>query len=162
MWPKATISAVPHVARPAGGARRRDPTGRAPEHRLQDDPAAGGQRHAVRPDGAGGQRADDLVARHERKGDDVFEVARAAPVQGREVGPADAGEDRVDVDPALGRGLGRSPLDQAERTDAGAASRSEGRHHPRRGEARQRPFEQEGAHAVTGSPAHRLTVLTGP
>ena len=43
-------AAVADVAGLAGGARRLDPPGRAPEHRLQDDPAARGQRRAVGPD----------------------------------------------------------------------------------------------------------------
>ena len=122
------------------------PAGRAPEHRLQHHPAPGRQRHPLGADGLVGHDADHLVARHEREGDDVLEVARAASVQRGQVGPADAGQDRVDVHPAVGRRVGCVALHQSQRADAGPAARAEGRHDPRRGEARQRALEQQRVH----------------
>ncbi len=140
------IPAVPDVPGPAGGAGRLDPACCASEHRLQHDPAPRGQHCAVRADGVLGDRADDLVARHEGERHDVLEVARTAAVQGGEVGTADARQHGIDVHPPLGWHGRCVALDQPQRPHPCAASRAQGGHHPRRGKARQRPLEQQGAH----------------
>ena len=153
MWPKARYpqlptcpawqagqgGSIPRAAHPSTGCR----TTRLPA--ASSTPVRARRRPRL-------TRADHLVARDEGEGDDVLEVARAAPVERGQVGPADPRQHGVDVDPPLGRRVGRVALDQAQRADARAASRAERRHDPRRGEARQRPFEQEGAHR----PMHRL------
>ena len=50
------------------------------------------------------EHAHHLVAGDEGEADDVLEVARAAPVHQRQVGPADAGQQRSQVRPVVGRG----------------------------------------------------------
>ncbi len=144
--PEGQVAAIPHLPRLARRTRRLDAPGRASEDRLQHHTAPGRQRLPLGTDHLFGHDTDHLVARHEREGDDVLEVARAAPVQRGKVGPADAGQDRVDVHPAVGRRLGRLLLHQAERADAGPAAGSERRHHTCRGKARQRALEQQRAH----------------
>ena len=63
---------------------------------------------------------DDLVARDEGKADDVLEIARAPPVQSREVGSADARQARVQLDPSRTRELERVDLDKLRRPEANA------------------------------------------
>jgi hypothetical protein len=123
--PEGQVAAIPDLPRLARRARWLDAPGRTPEDRLQHNPAPGRQPHPVGTDHLVGHDADHLVARDEREGDDVLEVARAAPVQRGQVGPADARQDRVDVHPAVGRRVGRVLLHQPQRADAGPAARAE-------------------------------------
>ena len=146
-WQAGHGGSIPRAAHPSTGcSTTRLPAASAPRRR----------RPRPRAD-----RADHLVARDEGKRDDVLEVARAAPVEGRQVRAADARQHGVDVHPALGRRSGRVLLDQAQRPDAGAAPRAEGRHDAGGREARQRALEEQRAHRpITASwePSRR----TGP
>ena len=107
------VAAVAHVPGLAGRAHGLYPAGRAAEHRLQHDPAAGGQHPPFGTQRVLGERAHHLMSGHKRKGDDVLEIARAAPVQRRQVGPADPRQDGVDVHPVRGRHRRRVALYQA-------------------------------------------------
>ena len=152
MWPKAMYPQFPTSPAWQAGHMGIDPAGGAAEYRLQHDPAAGGQHGTLGSRGVFGQRADHLVSRDEGKRDDVLEIARAASVQGGQVGPADPRQDRIDVDPVRGR---QSP---ARRARAGAAGRRR-RPFPIRRTTRRVPRRSGAASARTGgcsSAHHRL------
>ena len=59
------------------------------------------------------QVGDDLVAGHERERHDRLEVARAVPVDGGEVGAADAGEAGLEAHPVGAGSVGRVDVGRA-------------------------------------------------
>ncbi len=69
--------------------------------------------------------ANDLMAGHEGKADDVLEVAGAATVQGGEIGATDAGEAGTEPHPSRSRKIEGVDLDQFQRSDTHTFARAD-------------------------------------
>ncbi len=111
-------------------ALRLDVSGRAPEHGLDHHPVAGCDGAAVVVVAVGGGHGDDFVAGHEGEADQVLEVARAAAVEGREVGSTDAREQRPQREPFGAGQVGRIAVEETEGTNPGPAARAQRRDDP--------------------------------
>ncbi len=143
------VPAVAHLSGLAGGARWLDAPRRATQDRLEHHPAARGQRGTVGGRGVLRHGAHHLVSGDEGEGDDVLEVARAAPVQGGQVRAADAREH------AGRRGPSRGPARAAPPARSGAAVPTPApRPEPKDDTTR--------AAAKRGSERSKSSVLTGP
>src|SRR5579862_7178171 len=104
------------------GARGIDPPCGTTEHRLEHDtsPVARGgfvRTGACRCPCRRVEEADDLVAGDEGEADQVLEIARAAPVERREVRAADARKDRRDATPFRRGESGGLGLEEPQRAD---------------------------------------------
>ena len=99
------VAVVVAVARRRVLERQREAACGVAEHRFDGHPRA-----VV-------ELADDLVARHERKRDDVVEVRRGMTLDHRQVGPADSRQPGPDAVPSVAGQLGRIDGAVLERRD---------------------------------------------
>ena len=130
------------AARGASWAEGLDPAGFTAEHGLEyGSPPVEGPPLDI---------ANDLMAGHEGKADDVLEVAGAATVQGGEIGATDAGEAGTEPHPSRSRKIEGVDLDQFQRSDTHTFARAdECRGHAGGCEPRDVAVELEGSHRTS-------------
>ncbi len=124
------MAAQSGVSRGTAVAHRMDVTGRATQYRLDDRPGSRRQRIAGVVDTTVVEYAHYFMTGNEGKADHVLEVARATTVKGRQITPADPGQQWAQMEPVVSGKLRRLGVEETHRTGAGATAGTEDRSDP--------------------------------
>ena len=127
---RSQIAAAAGVAGTALGAKRVDVSRRASEHRLDHRSGARLQGPPRVVHAAIVEDADHFMAGHEWKRHHVLEVPRSAPVQGGQVGTADARKEGAQRIPVVARAVWCVRVEQLQGSDARPTARAEDGGHP--------------------------------